>query len=70
MMNNVKNTSSVFHTNICSLQYNGDDLYNLVASLEFEFDIIDHPRHGILITVQPPVLPRYATKAPSQSVPR
>ena len=38
--NKVKNTFSLFHTNICSLQYNGDNLHNLLASLEFKFDII------------------------------
>ena len=34
------NTFSLFHTIICSLQYNGDNLHNLLASLEFKFDII------------------------------
>ena len=40
MKDKIKNSFSVFHTNICSLQYNGDQLHNLLASLEFKFDII------------------------------
>ena len=40
MKNKVNNPFSLFHTNICSLQYNGDNLQNLLASLEFKFDII------------------------------
>ena len=34
------NSFSVLHTNICSLQYNGDNLQNLINNLEFKFDII------------------------------
>ena len=34
------NTFSLLHTNICSLQYNGDNLENLLANLQFKFDII------------------------------
>ena len=40
MKDKVNNPFSLFHTNICSLQYNGDNLQNLLASLEFKFDII------------------------------
>ena len=36
----VKDTFSVFHTNIRSLPYNGENLHNLLASLEFKFDVI------------------------------
>ena len=34
------NTFSLLHTNICSLQYNGDNLQNLLTNLQFKFDII------------------------------
>ena len=34
------NPFSIIHTNICSLQSNGEELYDLVADLEFKFDII------------------------------
>ena len=42
VMNNKTNDSSfsLFHTNICSLQFNGDNLENLLANLQFKFDII------------------------------
>ena len=36
----IKNTFSLLHTNIQSLQYNGDNLKLLLANLEFKFDII------------------------------
>ena len=54
-------TFSLFHTNICSLQYNGDNLVNLLSNLQFKFDIIaltetwnpdynDHRFHPPIIT--------------------
>ena len=57
------NTFSLFHTNICSLQYNADKLQNLLFSLEFKFDIIalsetwnpDYKEHSF----QPPILNGY-----------
>ena len=62
MKEKVDNSFSVFHTNICSLQYNGDNLHNLLASLEFKFDIIAlsetwNPEYKV--TFQPPILPGY-----------
>ena len=59
----VDNSFSLLHTNICSLQYNGDNLENLLANLEFKFDIIaltetwnpDFKDHCF----QPPVLNGY-----------
>ena len=40
MKNKTKDTFSLLHTNICSLQFNGDNLQNLLASLEHKFDIV------------------------------
>ena len=62
MKNKVKDSFSVFHTNICSLQYNGDNLHNLLANLEFKFDIVAvsetwNPMNKA--TFQPPILPGY-----------
>ena len=62
MTEKVKNSFSVFHTNISSLQGNGDNLHNLLASLEFKFDVIalsetwnpDYKKN-----FQPPILPGY-----------
>jgi hypothetical protein len=34
------NPFSVLHTNICSLQSNGDNLIDLLSDLEFKFDIV------------------------------
>ena len=34
------NPFSVLHTNISSLQHNGDDLIDLIADLEFKFDVV------------------------------
>ena len=34
------NPFSVFHTNISSLQHNGDNLLDLIADLEFKFDVV------------------------------
>ena len=34
------NPFSVFHTNISSLQHNGDNLFDLLADLEFKFDVV------------------------------
>jgi hypothetical protein len=61
-----KNSSSSFsllHSNICSLQYNADNLQNLLTNLEFNFDVIaltetwnpDYKEH----TFQPPILDGY-----------
>ena len=36
----IKNTFSLLHTNIPSLQYNGDSLKLLLTNIEFKFDII------------------------------
>ena len=49
--------------NICSLQYNGDNLHNLIAKHEFKFDIVavsetwnpDYKKH----TFEAPILPGY-----------
>ena len=35
------NSFSLLHTNICSLQFNGDNLENLLSILQFKFDIIE-----------------------------
>ena len=40
MKNKLNNPFSVAHTNICSLQHNGDHLIDLLADLEFKFDIV------------------------------
>ena len=63
MKENLTNSFSLLHTNICSLQYNGDDLVNLLAKHEFKFDIVavsetwnpDYKEH----TFQPPILAGY-----------
>ena len=63
MKDGVKNTFSVFHTNIRSLPYNGENLHNLLASLEFKFDVValsetwnpEHKKHSFC----PPILPGY-----------
>ena len=63
MKDKITNSFSLLHTNICSLQYNGDDLQNLLAKHEFKFDIValsetwnpDYKKH----TFQPPILPGY-----------
>ena len=62
MTKKLHNTFSIFHTNICSLQYNYDNLHNLLASLEFKFDIIAlsetwNPEYKE--NFQPPILPGY-----------
>ena len=52
------------HTNICSLQHNGDNLNNLLAGLEFKFDVValtetwnpDYKEH----TFQPPLIDGYS----------
>ena len=57
------NSFSLLHTNICSLQYNGDNLQNLVSNLQFRFDIIaltetwnpDYKEHCF----QPPIINGY-----------
>ena len=36
----LSNPFSVLHTNICSLQHNGEELFDLIADLEFKFDIV------------------------------
>ena len=40
MKDRISDSFSLIHTNICSLQFNGDNLCNLLANLEFKFDII------------------------------
>ena len=40
LKNKLKNPFSILHTNICSLQHNGNDLYDLLTDLEFKFDIV------------------------------
>ena len=63
MIDKVKDTFSAFHTNISSLQHNGENLHNLLASLEFKFDIIalsetwnpDYKK----TTFRAPILPGY-----------
>ena len=63
MKNKMTNSFSLLHTNICSLQYNGDNLEELLAKHEFKFDIIaltetwnpDYKEH----TFQPPILTGY-----------
>ena len=63
MKDKMTNSFSLLHTNICSLQYNGDNLQNLLATHEFKFDIIaltetwnpDYKVH----TFQPPIIPGY-----------
>ena len=59
----VKNPFSLLHTNISSLQYNGDNLKLLLTNLEFKFDIIalsetwnpESKSH----TFQPPIIEGY-----------
>ena len=34
------NPFSAFHTNISSIQHNGDELFDLLADLEFKFDVV------------------------------
>ena len=54
---------SLIHTNICSLQFNGDNLSNLLATLEHKFDVVavtetwnpDYKKH----TFQPPIINGY-----------
>ena len=63
MKEKVKNSFSVFHTNISSLQFNGDNLETLLASLEFKFDIVAvtetwNPGYKEE-TFQPPILTGY-----------
>ena len=40
MKEKAKNSFSIFHTNICSLQFNGDNLETLLTSLEFKIDVV------------------------------
>ena len=61
--NAISSSFSLFHTNICSLQYNADNLQNLLTNLEFKFDVIalsetwnpDYKEHCF----QPPILDGY-----------
>ena len=65
MKDKTKDTFSLLHTNICSLQFNGDNLQNLLASLEFKFDIValsetwnpEYKKH----TFCPPVIDGYSS---------
>ena len=62
MKEKVNDSFSIFHTNICSLQYNGYNLHNLLASLEFKFDIVavsETWNPDYKETFQPPILPGY-----------
>ena len=62
MKEKANNSFSIFHTNICSLQFNGDNLENLLASLEFKFDIVavtETWNPDYKVTFQPPILPGY-----------
>ena len=60
-----KDTFSLLHTNMCSLQFNGENLQNLLASLEFKFDIValsetwnpEYKKH----TFRPPVIDGYSS---------
>jgi len=60
----LKDPFSIIHTNICSLQHNGDNLINLLAGLEFKFDIIaltetwnpDYKNHAFM----PPIINGYS----------
>ena len=40
MKEKLSNPFSIVHTNICSLQQNGENLYDLITDLEFKFDVI------------------------------
>ena len=40
LKNKLTNPFSLLHTNICSLQHNGDDLIDLIVDLEFKFDVV------------------------------
>ena len=59
----ISDSFSLIHTNICSLQFNGDNLCNLLANLEHKFDVValtetwnpEHKKH----TFQPPVIDGY-----------
>jgi hypothetical protein len=63
MKDKIKDSFSLLHTNICSLQYNGDNLTNMLSNLEFKFDVIaltetwnpDYKKH----TFQPPIIDGY-----------
>ena len=62
MKNKVKNSFSVLHTNICSLHFDGDNLHNLLANLEFKFDIVavsETWNPASKVTFQAPILPGY-----------
>ena len=43
MKEKLTNPFSIIHTNICSLQQNGENLNDLIIDLEFKFDIIAVP---------------------------
>ena len=63
MKDKASDSFSLLHTNICSLQYNGDNLQTLLAKHEFKFDVIaltetwnpEYKKHSF----QPPILPGY-----------
>ena len=58
------NPFSVLHTNISSLQHNGEDLFDLITDLEFKFDIVavtetwnpDDKKHKFI----PPIMEGYS----------
>ena len=63
MKTRISDPFSLIHTNICSLQFNGDNLCNLLANLEHKFDVValtetwnpDYKEH----TFQPPIIDGY-----------
>ena len=64
LKNKLNDPFSILHTNICSLQHNGDNLNNLLAGLDFKFDVValtetwnpDYKEH----TFQPPLIDGYS----------
>jgi len=62
--NKLNKPFSLLHTNICSLQHNGDNLINLLSDLEFKFDVValtetwnpDDKNHKF----QPPIINGYS----------
>ena len=63
MSTQITDPFSLIHTNICSLQFNGDNLSNLLANLEHKFDVValtetwnpEYKKH----TFQPPIINGY-----------
>ena len=40
LKNRARNPFSLLHTNICSLQFNGENIHTLLTNLEHKFDVI------------------------------